>query len=372
MEAPIGDARRRAPEVLPIEALYYPGLEFPSVTWVKAALLYWEGLLRIVPDGVSPNDPAEVKELVEAGVIQNVSPAPFRRATTDAFGPRLEELLRSRAGKPIEDEWAACPNARDGETLVHLTQIEHVLARKLEARHLMSAAGEWARMSPAVARLYQITMANEAARQLFAAPVTDNVGNDVACSYFAFEKMQIDPHLVPPDGLQFAQLYLPFPSQKVVDTISLNRLLEIRSKYQLMRRRFRDTIQHRTAAIATLPSVQAIHAHLDTLAKELVEQLELEREALRASRVRDAWTLLGITAPLTLGSVWAIAGAETILAAAGGFGTVGLGSLGWYLERRLHRRTQGSYLLALGSQVDGNKWSTDLRAGMRRLVGRSK
>jgi hypothetical protein len=87
-------------EVQAIEALYYPQIEFPSAAWVKAALLYWEGLLRIVPDGRTPEDPPEVKALVDAGVIQDVSPAPFRSATSEAFGTRLEDLLQSRRGNP--------------------------------------------------------------------------------------------------------------------------------------------------------------------------------------------------------------------------------------------------------------------------------
>jgi hypothetical protein len=84
--------------------------------------------------------------------------------------------------------------------------------------------------------------------------------------------------------------------------------------------------------------------------------------------VKDAWTVLGITAPLTLGSAGTLAGAPLVVTA-GAFGLIGLGVLGWYLERRLKRRTEGNYLLGLQREVGGTKSIEELRARMSRLVG---
>jgi hypothetical protein len=117
-----------------------------------------------------------------------------------------------------------------------------------------------------------------------------------------------------------------------------------------------------------LPTPEAIRAHLESLSRELQEHLESEREALRASKIKDAWTLLGITAPFTLGSAWAISGAAPILAATGGFGAVGLGLLGWYLDKKLKKRTEGSYLLTLEKTMDGVKRCDETRCRMRRLL----
>src|SRR5687768_14972847 len=62
----------------PTRALYYPHIEFRSLDWLKSALLYWEGVKRIVPDEeYTPNDCDELRPLLEAGLVENVSAVPF-------------------------------------------------------------------------------------------------------------------------------------------------------------------------------------------------------------------------------------------------------------------------------------------------------
>jgi hypothetical protein len=357
-------------ELEAIEALYYPWVEFPSVAWVKAALLYWEGILRIVPDGQIPKDPPEVAALVRAGVIQDVSPAPFRTATAETFRTRLEDLLQSRKGRPIEDEWAcAAPGTeRDGDERIHLTQIDGALVKWLEEKHVLSTQGEWACMSPALARLYQITIANEASRQLFAAPVTQSSGCSVASTYFAASKVASDPKAIPSNGWQWAQLYAPFPSIEAAADLSVERLIDLRATHGQLRRAYRDTIQHRIKEIATLPSPDAIRAQLEALAKEMAEELEQQREALRVAHVRNAWTLLEVGAPLSLGAGTSLVGAPTMLAAVGAFGSVGLGVADWYFERRHQEHSEGNYLLAVGKHMDRAKIASDFGDRMHRLT----
>jgi hypothetical protein len=358
-------------ETQAIEAMYYPRIEFPSVGWVKAALLYWDSLIRIVPDGMTPRDPPEVQQLVDARLIRNISPAPFRASASDVFGVRLEDLLQARKGKPIEDEWCAGDSAEDTARLVHLTQMERGLARELEGRKLLTASGEWARMSPAVARLFQITMATEAAQQLVAAPVTDSPACDVAAAYFAVAKVASDPGSVAPDGLRFARLHLPFPSPDAAARIPVAAIIELRSKYANARQTLRQTIQQRAAEIATLPSEEAIRRHIEALARDLCDELDLQRAHLRAARVKDAWTVIGVSAPVSAVSTGALASPAAILTAAGTFGTVGFGLLDWYHHQRLRRRHEESYLLTLQRGIDSRRRHEELRGWMRRLIPRS-
>jgi hypothetical protein len=355
-------------EVEPIEALYYPRVEFPSPAWVKAALLYWEGLLRIVPDGCTPHDPPEVQALVQSGAIQNVSPAPFRARTGEAFGTRLDDLLQSRKGKPLDDGWSCGLPESGGEERVHLTEMETSLARDLESKRLLSVEGEWARMSPSLARLYQITMANEASRQLLAAPVTSDRGCDVASAYFSSRKMTRDPSTVPTDGWQWAQLYTPFPSIEAVQSLSIEKLLELRSKNAHQRHRFRETVQRRTTDIAKLPSAEAVRAQLEALGEEMADELKLQRKALRATGLNDLWTTLGVSTPLAIAAGTALLQGPALAMALGGFGAVGLTVADWFFERHQRQRTEGHYLLSVGKDVDRATRRGDLADRMRRLT----
>lgn len=58
----------------PVKALYYPHIHFRSVEFLKCSLLYWEGVNRIVPRDFQPDDPPEVKALIDAGLVTNVAP----------------------------------------------------------------------------------------------------------------------------------------------------------------------------------------------------------------------------------------------------------------------------------------------------------
>jgi hypothetical protein len=354
-------------EVQIIEGLYYPGVAFPSVGWVKSSLLYWEGLLRVVPDGQTPQDPPEVKELVDAGLVQNLSPAPFRRATADTFGPRLQDLLLSRDGKPVEGEWYDAP-AKPKDEVIHRTTIEADLADELRSKHLLSIEGEWVRLSSAMARLYQTTLANEAANQLFAAPVTEDCGDDVASTYFSTGKMACNRASAPTDGLQWAQLYLPFPSPEMAERLSVKQVIDIRERLAPLRRGFREQVQRRTAALASLPSPEAIRMQLDEFAKEMNEELEQEREALRKQRIRDFWKIVAVSAPLSLGAGSSLIGAPVLAARAGVFGSVGLGLVDWFFEGKARPRAQGHYLLNLDLEVDRKQVVNDLEERMRRLT----
>jgi hypothetical protein len=355
-------------DVQAIEALYYPGPELPSAAWLKAALLYWEGLLRIVPDGETPQDPTDVKALVEAGVVQNLSPAPFLRTTAETFGTRLEDLLQSRKGQPLDDHRSSTGGTRDGEERVHLTQIEQSLVSELESKRLLSIDGQWAHMSPTVARLYHITLANEAARQLFAAPVTEDNGCNVAATYLSARKVTSDPQGVPTDGWQWAELYTPFPSIDSVRALSVKKLLNLRTKNAHLRQRFREAVQRGTAAIATLPSAEAIRTHLEDMAKEMERELEDQRDALRAARIHNVWTLLSLSSPMSIGTGLSLAAGAMPAAAVGAFGTVGLGIVNWFFERKAEKREGGHYLLALCPDVDRAKMTADFSDRMHRII----
>jgi hypothetical protein len=354
-----------------IEGIHYPGPEFPSVPWLKAVLLYWEGILRIVPDGRVPKDDREVKELIEAGAVQDVSPAPFRSATAESFGTRLEDLLQSRKGKPIDEDDCNDGSKHDGQkgdAVVHLTEIEKPLVNKLESKKLVSVSGEWVHMSRPLAQLYRITMANEAARQLYAAPVTETTACDVVSTYFSSRKMTSDPGGVPTDGLQWAQLHTPFPSVETAGRLSVKKLLDLRNKHAHLRQGFRDRIQRHTDSIANLPSAEAVRAHLEQMGKEMDYELQTQRDALRAAGLRDLWTVISISSPLSIGTGMALASAGSPTAAVGAFGVVGLGLAKWFFERKAERREAGHYLLALGRDVQRTNMVGEFGDRMQRLI----
>src|SRR5258708_3266009 len=104
------------PDVQPVKAIYYPHIQFESLGWLKAALLYWEGILRIVPDGFEPFDPPEVHELATAGLVSSISPSRYLESVRRLFSARLDELLASHLGH----SWGL---DRESGALIHVAEI---------------------------------------------------------------------------------------------------------------------------------------------------------------------------------------------------------------------------------------------------------
>lgn len=61
-------------------ALYYPSMEFRSISWLKGMLLFWDGIRRIVPESYTPNDDEEIKPFIALRINQSSSFCPLTTA----------------------------------------------------------------------------------------------------------------------------------------------------------------------------------------------------------------------------------------------------------------------------------------------------
>ena len=52
--------------------LYYPSIEFMNESWVKAALLFWDKVYRIVPESVIPNDSDDINTAKSEGLVEDI------------------------------------------------------------------------------------------------------------------------------------------------------------------------------------------------------------------------------------------------------------------------------------------------------------
>ena len=55
------------------EVLYFPTIEFFDSAWLKGALCHWDKIYLIVPSSYTPKDSYEVKEAVDAGLVESIN-----------------------------------------------------------------------------------------------------------------------------------------------------------------------------------------------------------------------------------------------------------------------------------------------------------
>jgi hypothetical protein len=337
--------------VQPVRALYYPRVHFTSTQWLKAALLYWESILRIVPDGFALQDPPEVHELAAAGLIENVSPAPYREAAKRLFLHHLEGSLR-RYDDAAGAGRTPSPAERKNYKLFSTGEIDRGLLKELQTHRLAAVADDWVTMPSDMADLYTLGLANEIGRMLYAAPATDGPTSHVAATLLARQEVTGDGSTeAPVDGYACARSIAPFPALEAA-SVETEKLLRVRQKYADERRAFRALVQARAVAIAELESVEAIESHLRDLTIELENAADVCRSTRRASQLRDAGKIVGVTAPASIGTVVTLSGAPAIVAALGGVGTLVAGFADWVSsQRQTHHVSR--YLVSLDVLAGG-------------------
>jgi hypothetical protein len=329
-----------AEDIQPVKALYYPRILSRSLGWLKAALLYWEGLVRVVPDDFEPLDPPGVHDLVEAGLIESISPDRYLEGAQRTFAASLEKLLQGRSRSSRRAD-------RGSGALLHVRELAPSLLQELQTRGLAMTAGEWVSMAGDVAALYKICLTGQAGRELHAAPAIDEGEGDVAAWFFSSREQRggsAATGLV--DGFACARRVHPFPEIEQ-NGVPTNRLLAARRTFAPQRRAFREQLQGRVAAIDTLPSVAAVRAHLDDAVSEIDGEVNAQRRDLGTVNARNALKVVTMSTPAALGTAVTLAGAPIPTAVAGVTASLGLGVVDWFLQRRQLGRFSTSYVLLL-------------------------
>jgi hypothetical protein len=320
--------------------------------------------------GPEPRDrDPEIRELAEAGLIENISPAPYREEATEDFGERLEGLLNEDGTLP-----EGMPGSRNvrGRKRRNLLRIRHQIADRLRARGRNRAADAMLEKrlgSPdATLTLFLTALAEIISRERNLAPMTDDPIFDALAAYLGEGTPGPEPKQVEV-GLAAAELLIPTPSCDAVASLPVKDLLEIREKLSGQRRSFRAKIQAQTAAFATLPSEAALRDHLKRFCQEIKDDLDIQREALKASKVKDVWSFFSVTAPASLVVEGVVAASAPIALPLGSIGAVALGVTGWYMNKRRGEETKGHYMLSVEHALRHRKPSA-FESALKRLLRR--
>jgi hypothetical protein len=327
----------------PSKALYYPNLEFKSTAWVKSALLYWDGLVRVRSSGTTPRDDREIQELKAAGVIEEAWVEPLRRRLTPEFGKQVDKLVAAHDGRLPPGLPRMKPALGDTPELIRKVreQVYEDLHEYPRARDAL-----WNGDEDQARSLFWTFFFEKHANALGLAPATDEAMFEAIATFFAEEKVTPDPNtLRHSDGSAIAKLCLPTPSLEAIAELPVDRLLAIRQKYAEQRHRFREKVQLQLAAMRELPTPQAIEERLKTLQQELEDDLGAAREAVQDSKAKERWTILGITAQASIAAGLTIS--DAVLGPVAGAGTVALGVTTWFMQRRAGSIPANHYLLSL-------------------------
>lgn len=293
------------------KVLYYPDF-VPDTTWLRQTLLLCDGVVRIVPDDVSPEDPDHLKQLLDAvgGCLESVAPGQGDVA--------LEHGDKDRLGRAFQAVAQQCTRSRDEIELTisnggSLAISDHVFVHdaklsdfELKRNGLLNEAVKG--LAPDRFHVVQrdasdLILAGVASR------IAHHLGLDAITDRpmpFAYAALRGVPHRADMDGRAEGALLstvaeLMIPSE--VAHVDVQRYTEIRDSYAAIREAFkRLTVE--LAALHRLTRVddaQEFVARVNSVAREFEADYQQYRNSQFARRFRD-W------APMCVGGALSIVG----------------------------------------------------------------
>jgi hypothetical protein len=341
--------------------LYFPSIRFQSERWLKASLLVWDKVYRIVPTDYRPDDGDEVLVAEGEGMVRSLAP---EQADLTAAAARFERFWENLRTMP------AGFSPHGPRETVHVDKIDSRLYPILEEA-AGAVSGSSVTLPRELARAYMLILAEEMARRRNLILATDNPDAWVMEAYVHHEGDFSD--FVFDTGAQYQYCHISFSQLLPLDVADLpmKRISEIARTSGELRKEFRDVAAGFVERLTQCES----EAHAVQLASDFRNRLTDSMETVRRHLL--PFNRSGLTSLLTLGApiaafalpalVPGIEGATRIVLP--GLIAVGLvAALSDYYRPRPHTDAVGAYLLDVDRSRSHRGAIPDLRATMEEFI----
>jgi hypothetical protein len=163
----------------PSEVLYYPSIEFYDDSWLKGALCHWDKVFRIVPPSYRPHDSDEVKEAIDAGLLESITLTEGDLSeTADSFMHFWEEAPFVPAGfEGYEEE----------PIRLHPEKVDERIRGQLAALAQHIDQDGFLSLSKEVANSYMLFLSESVSRRRGIPKLTDDPDMFTVMAYFAHD-----------------------------------------------------------------------------------------------------------------------------------------------------------------------------------------
>jgi Family of unknown function (DUF6236) len=356
-------------------ALYYPHINLTNKNWVKHALLFWDNISRIVPQSVEPSDNEDIIRIKhETGFINDYRPE--RWDTSHAFQDFSRELRpilesdrffhdrffeRERHNRNYDRDYQNrrrffSDMVQSSGTYIHVEKMEPRLKEYLfEVGIAVPGQHEWedwVKIDNEIGLLYMTYFAKSISKNKSLPIVTDIEQSFSASLYF---ESPINSDYNNQFEYKLGNLLIETIVPKNINDVPLNKILDIRRKYDGERTAFFDEISNLSNTIIGLDSGSALKDALNHHSKIILRETKHLEQLYNTHKIETASKFLSISLPTTIASLTEYVPNEAKpFVVAGGvlFGLV-LGANAVKKEKLELKENPKSYLLNLKSELSG-------------------
>jgi len=158
------------------EILYFPSIEFYDDAWLKGALCHWDKIYRIVPPSYIPQDSDEVKQAIDAGLVESI---------------KLTSGDLSDTARQFVEFWDSTPfvpagfEGYDEEPIrLHPEKVDERIRGQLAALSKHIDKDGFLSLSKEVANSYMLFLSESVSRRRLIPKITDDADMFTVISYF--------------------------------------------------------------------------------------------------------------------------------------------------------------------------------------------
>ena len=356
-------------------ALYYPHINLTNKNWVKHALLFWDNISRIVPQSVEPSDGEDIIKIkYESGFIKDYRPE--RWDTSHAFQEFTRELRpiiesdhffhdrffeRERHRRNYERDYHDrrrffSEMVQTSGTYIHVEKMEPRLKEYLFELGLAVPGQyeweDWVKIDNEIGLLYMTYFAKSISKNKSLPIVTDVEQSFSASLYF---ESPINSDYNNQFEYKLGNLLIETIVPKNINDVPLDKILDIRRKYDGERTAFFNEVSNLSNSIIGLDSGSALKDALNHHSKIILRETKHLEQLYNTHKIETASKFLSISLPTTIASLTEYVPNESkpcVMAGGLIFGLV-LGANAVKKEKLELKENPKSYLLNLKSELSG-------------------
>lgn len=350
--------------------LYYPYIHPREAGHLKAALMYWDRVRRIVPDSVTHgrrvmDDDADCQLLADSGLLLPTRPQQYEDAAAQRFFAHLEPKSTAFRVTPGLARQFAAENRG-----IHIEKIGWSALGKLQNLGLAHRFGDWVAMRDEVGAFYMFCLASEMSQRMSAPLMTDSSRGAKIGEALLFE----------PDGKcssseTLVELGLSLPSPAELEHVPTRDIVKFSNTRAAERGQFRAAVEGILNVAREIEDPNAIDDYLSQQRVQMRSAVTNLRKCIDEIHAGTVGAAARITVPAGASAAIAILPisktAAAILAAAG----LTVGAISCYAETRGKLRTARTaspyhYLLSVSRRFGRRREEPPSRGGTAVTVRR--
>lgn len=253
--------------------LYYPYIHPRQTDNLKAALIYWDRVRRIVPASVThghfvQGDDNDSQLLVEHELLVSTRPEPYEDAASKRFFKHLEPQSVN-----FTIDLVTAREMANRNHVIHMDKIGEEVLIKLQELRLAHRFGDWVAMRYEIGAFYMSCLASEMAKSMSAPLLTDSPEDAVLGEAFLFEaedKTHIEaegedePHITK----TLLNVGIKLPSPKQLSHVSMETIVDFVGRRADEKQAFRRVVEE---VLKVAGSIEDPNALEDYLASKRIE-----------------------------------------------------------------------------------------------------